>query len=136
MLQMIYLYTVMLHVALPVVLFVIYGKGSFALASPAWSTAATDPFFWGAALVAAAGLGLAHVIPGRLARKVPKDKPVATPYLVMMCLLELSVVAGFGLGLLRQAPELAVPFAAIGLSLVTMSPPNDKTFAKLRGEST
>lgn len=133
MLQMIYLYTVMLHVALPAVLFVMFGNDSFALASPAWAMAVQDPFFWGATVIALLAVIASHVVPLRLAAKIPRDKPVTTPYIVMICLAEICVVAGFGLGMIRKAPELVVPFAAVGLSLVTMMPPNDKTFAKLRG---
>lgn len=139
-LKMIHSYTVILHVALPAVLFALYGQGGFQLVTPAWSTVLQDPIGIGAVGVALVALVMAKVLPPIMVRAKKKARKsgtvddladVATAYIVRLCLTEFSVVSGFALGFLKQAPELSVPFAAVGLALVLLSPPNNSTFSRM-----
>ena len=133
MLQIIYLYTLLLHVALPAILFVLYGDGAAETAAPSWTTFVKDPWAWSALGLAMIVVLLSHFLPKHIARAGSGVKSVGTAYLVKICLLECSVVLGFILGMLKQTPELSLPFAAIGLALVLMAPPRESTFAKFRG---
>lgn len=144
--QIIHAYMLVIHVALPALLYFLYGKGGFEPLTPAWTMLASDPVAWAMIAFAALALVGAHFVPRLLLRasKQGQEKGVAfklpgagsghplsqviTPYILRLSLFEMCTLAGFVLGMLRETPELCLPFAAIGLAGTLLSPPTSSFF--------
>lgn len=144
--QIIHAYMLVIHIALPALLYFLYGKGAFEPLTPAWATVQGDPMAWAMIAFSLGALVLAQIIPRLIlnsarsgqsvgaALKLPGAgsghplSQVITPYIVRLSLFEMCTLGGFVLGMLRETPELSLPFAAVGLAGTLLSPPTQGFF--------
>lgn len=129
-------YMLAVQLALPAVLFWLYGTN----AKPLGEARLLDFFLIDDALALAfyaAGLGLviaAVIVPRALLAKTAalatpnaaKKSLVLPAYVVKLVMFESIVLMGFVLGFLREQPYAAAPFLALGLAGTLMSPPRDE----------